>query len=161
MTQKEYEEIYQNNYKTLLSYERKHLHENMVEDMLQEVFCLAWEKRERVEKSGNPTGWLINVAKNKNRDYWRKCSREILSIDNMEIELGREDQGIERMELQLFLQQHLNPQECQTFLNIYLKERSLKEMAQMLGVSTSILRKSLERIKQRLKHALKERKGVK
>lgn len=153
--------MYQDNYKALLSYERKHLHENMVEDMLQEVFCLAWEKRERVERSGNPAGWLMNAAKNKNRDYWRKYNIETISIDNMEVELGREDQGMERKELQLLLRQYLNPQECQAFLNIYLKERSLKEMAQMQGVSTGILRKSLEMMKQRLKHALKERKGVK
>ena len=156
MTHKEFEKIYQDNYKKLLNYERKHLHEDMVEDMIQEVFCLAWEKRECVEKSDNPSGWLMNVAKNKNRDYWRKYYMETISIDTIEIELGREDQGMERKELQLLLRQYLSPKECQVFLSITLKERSLKEMAQMQGVSIGILRKSLERMKQRLKRALKE-----
>ena len=103
----------------------------------------------------------MNVAKNKNREYWRKYYIETISIDTIEVELGREDQSMERKELQLLLQQYLNPLECQAFLNITLKERSMKEMAQMQGVSIAILRKSMERIKHRLKRALKERNGVK
>ena len=160
MTKQEFERIYEKYYKKLLNYERKHMREDMVEDMLQEVFCLAWEKREHLGKSENPSKWLINVAKNKNRDYWRKYYVETISIDDVEVELGREDQGMERKELQLLLQQYLNPKECQAFLNIYLKERSQKEMAWVQGVSIGILRKSLAGVKQRLMRALKERKGV-
>ncbi len=160
MTKQEFERIYEKYYKILLNYERKHMREDMVEDMVQEVFCLAWEKREQLEKSENPLKWLMNVAKNKNRDYWRKYYVETISIDDVEVELGREDQGLERKELQLFLQQYLNPKERQAFLNIYLKERSQKEMARVQGVSIGILRKNLAGIKQRLAYALKEQKGV-
>ena len=84
-----------------------------------------------------------------------------VSLDDIQDETGTEDQSMSRKEFLLFLEQYLNPRECQILLCITLKEKSMKELAQIQGVTLYCLRRDLEKAKLRLQYALKERMVVK
>ena len=46
------------------------------EDLLQEVFCRAWEARERYEDTGRERGYLLRIADRLVRDRRRQSGRE-------------------------------------------------------------------------------------
>lgn len=45
--------------------------ENIAEVVVQETFVTAWERFDSFQNSGNPTGWLVIVAKNKSKQALR------------------------------------------------------------------------------------------
>src|SRR5262245_14604263 len=50
---------------------------DLAEDLAQEVFCRAWEKRDRYVEAGNARSYLLRIADRLAIDQLRKRAREI------------------------------------------------------------------------------------
>lgn len=56
--------------------------EDMAEDLTQETFVAAWKARDRYKGTGSMQAWIMRIAINKVRSYWRwKKLRNWLSLD--------------------------------------------------------------------------------
>lgn len=55
---------------------------HLAEDLLQEVFCRAWQARDRYTESGSERGYLLRIADRLARDQFRKRGRETTADDD-------------------------------------------------------------------------------
>ena len=65
----EFDEMYRNTYAEIYKFIRYRVTDReLAKGVLQETFYIAYKKWDTVRELSNPTGWLINVAKNKIRE---------------------------------------------------------------------------------------------
>jgi len=58
----------------LLAMVRRH---DLADDLTQEVFCRAWQARDRYREQGTPRAYLLRIADRLVCDYGRKAGREV------------------------------------------------------------------------------------
>jgi RNA polymerase sigma factor (sigma-70 family) len=56
---------------------------HLAEDLLQEVFCRAWQARDRYTESGSERGYLLRIADRLAHDQFRKRGRETTTNDEV------------------------------------------------------------------------------
>lgn len=49
---------------------------DLADDLVQEVFLIAWKNFEKYDRSRSPLPWLLGIARNEVRGHWRKKVRE-------------------------------------------------------------------------------------
>ncbi|MBR6478453.1 MAG: sigma-70 family RNA polymerase sigma factor [Lachnospiraceae bacterium] len=133
---------------------KSQVREEDVEDLVQEVFALAWEKREIIGGYDRPAAWLMKTARFKVMEQRRKYRRSMAPLENLEWKLGRKAAGQEMAEMVYFLDAYLSPREMRFFLAIYLEGMTLEEMARIEGVSKECMRLRMERQKKLLRDGL-------
>ena len=84
MKREEFEAMYRNSFPKLREYVARNVDGEDVNDILQEIYALAWEKWEKVKECKCDMGWLMKTAQNKFKERWKKKSREPLYFDEME-----------------------------------------------------------------------------
>jgi RNA polymerase sigma-70 factor (ECF subfamily) len=62
------------------------------DDLTQEIFIKVWEKIKKYDHSVAFSTWLYNIAKNHVIDHKRKTKIEILRVDNLGSEIGRDEE---------------------------------------------------------------------
>ena len=80
-----YEEMYQKEYHTVYAYIRRMISGNdaVVEDLTQEVFFVAYQKWDKILVHPNPPGFLIVVAQNKIKKWFRE--KKPLYVDDAQL----------------------------------------------------------------------------
>ena len=124
---------------------------------VQEVFLLAWKKREDLSGSERPIGWLINVAKYKILERGRKKQERLVLME--ELECGVNDGEMELMEWVTVMERYFSQRECKILLEACLEGKSIKEIADEEGISTEGMRWRVNRMKERLKKELSDENG--
>ena len=166
------ERLYRLHFKKLFIYANAALRNpELAKDVVQDTFHEAMRRIDVVAKHENPGGWLMNVVKNKLKEYERNRRRELrylLSLDadfpdesNLPEELvlaQPETQGEPVLEI---IERLLTPEELRLLKRLVFGRASHQQVAQEFGISVYASQKRLERIRDKLYTAFPERKRQK
>ena len=133
-----------------------------VEDLVQEVFCKAYEELSRLRKPAQFASWLSSIATNKAQDWLRRQqvryraeqTGNILPLVNF---TPLQDKILESSEMADALWvalDRLPPEYRRIVVLHYLEDCSLRDIAQFLGMSLATIKWRLARAQKRLKQDL-------
>lgn len=126
------------------------------EDVMQETYYEVFLQTERIKASGNPEGYVMNVAKNKYMKYRavkRKREAEEEKRKRTWEEAVFEDTVGDTMEMWEFVKEHLSPKDYQIVRLRYDNLDSFKVIAEKLNTTEAAC-------KMRLKRSLKKLEKV-
>ena len=161
---REFEEFYRMYYEVVAKFIFRQTEDSDVtEDMVQEIFCLAYEKWPKL--SGHPCreGWLLQVAKFKLLEFWRKMERQdVLSVEEELPEPGVVDENYGMVEIEAVAEANLKMEEWNLMRSYYLEDKNVSLLAEQAGVADTCMRMRISRATKKLREILKEREqGVK
>ncbi len=120
--------------------------EQAVEEILQNIFLIVWEKRETITINHSIKGYLFRIAENKVHDFFRKLKRDRKLYDYIsEVSCGEyadiEDNILYCKETALLNKaiENLAPQRKQVFNLCKMEGKSYREVSQLLHISTSTI----------------------
>lgn len=124
---------------------------SVADDILQETTLLMWEKFENFQDGTNFSAWGISIARNKILQHYRKEKRQPLMFDDAALQ-NLADQssvfnfGDDRIDI---LKECTNklPLEDRKLLELrYLDNINIKQIAQKINRSTSVLYRKMAKI---------------
>jgi RNA polymerase sigma-70 factor (ECF subfamily) len=111
-------------------------------DIVQETFMKIWIEKENIDERKNFNGYIFKIAKNCMIDYYRKYSREKISLFDLYITKETPEDILIDKEKQLSLQDALNqlsPQQRKIYKLHYEQKKPLKEVANKMNLSLSTI----------------------
>lgn len=120
----------------------------LAQDIVQETFVRAWKNRRL--SIANEKSWLIKVASNLCRDYyrsrWWKQIEHRISVDDLQIPIAQtESSGILEMVHQLPYK------EKEVIIHFYWNKLSVDEIVDSLGINRATVYRRLEKAKRHRK----------
>ncbi|MCB0571686.1 MAG: RNA polymerase sigma-70 factor [Phaeodactylibacter sp.] len=139
--------------------------ENLVEDLVQEVFLELWRKREKLQINTSLKAYLRRAAVNRSLNYIR--DRKIrFDVEESETPLASTNptagQQIETMELQGAIDQAIDrlPERCRAvFVLSRFEDMSYIEIARQLGISVKTVENQISKALKLLREALSSHWG--
>lgn len=125
------------------------------EDLAQEIIFQLWKSWERFDETYKLSTWMYRIALNVAISFYRseKKTTPTVSMGDHLIELSDEnlEEGLEANlnALQQFINE-LKPLD-RALMILYLEEKPHKEMAEIIGISTTNVATKIGRIKEQLK----------
>ena len=123
------------------------------DDIVQETLLRLWKRAEPFESEAHAKHWLIRVALNLCKNVFRAPWRKLTSLDELDTAavFDTPEQGA------LYAEVMALPEKYRTVLYLfYYEDYSVKEVAQLLGISESAVTTQLSRARQALKTKLTE-----
>lgn len=128
---------------------------SLAEEIMQEVWAVAWRDRATVAEHPEPRAWLFTVARNRALGEMRRsrrASRALASLlSHPEEQTALPSQAVEVLDL---LERNLSPADRALFLLRYSHGFSAAELADMAGENPDAVRKRLSRARAKLADAL-------
>lgn len=128
----------------------------IAEDIAQEVFIRAWEKRKQFDaRRGSLKNWIYAIALNAVRDYFRKQKGKIIqelpedieSTENIERDISKK-----QLHARIIKQLHTLSDKEQELLTLrYMQELSIEEIAEIIGKRYSATKVAVHRAEKKLK----------
>ena len=152
------EQLYLEMYDMLITYARCSFEEeSLAEEAVQETFQIACQKPDKLCKSLNPNGWLVNTLKYtiRNIKRSRENARQLLSnylIEQMECATFSED----KLSLQLMYDDVSCSEEFKLIKEMAIDGRSHLEMANARGITVNACKKRVQRAKEILQKKMKQ-----
>ena len=152
------EQLYLEMYDMLITYARCSFEEeSLAEEAVQETFQIACQKPDKLCKSLNPNGWLVNTLKYtiRNIKRSRENARQLLSnylIEQMECATFSED----KLSLQLMYDDVSCSEEFKLIKEMAIDGRSHLEMANARGITVNACKKRVQRAKETLREKIKQ-----
>lgn len=152
------EQLYLEMYDMLITYARCSVEEeSLAEEAVQETFQIACQKPDKLCKSLNPKGWLVNTLKYtiRNMKRSRENARQLLSnylIEQMECATFSED----KLSLQLMYDDVSCTEEFKLIKEMAIDGRSHLEMANARGITVDAGKKRVQRAKEILQKKMKQ-----
>ena len=115
------------------------------EDVVQDLFCLAVEKRDEVLESGSPVGWLYKALTLKVREALREDRTWFKRLSLIQ---GESEPGDFRR-LPIEWEGLMSQEDYELLRKLYLEGYSYKELCAELDVKKSTLAMRVKRIKER------------
>ena len=124
------------------------------EDIVQNTFLKLWQKKDGFESDDHVRRWLLRVAVNECNSLWRSpWKRKTSSLE----ELTQEPVFTTPEKSSLYDAVKELPQKNRLIVYLYyFEDYSVKEVAQMMGLSESAVQNRLFRSREKLKEILKE-----
>lgn len=124
------------------------------EDIVQNTFLKLWQKKDGFESDDHARRWLLRVAVNECNSLWRSpWKRKTSSLE----ELVQEPVFTAPEKSSLYDAVKELPQKNRLIVYLYyFEDYSVKEVAQMMGLSESAVQNRLFRSREKLKEILKE-----
>jgi RNA polymerase sigma-70 factor, ECF subfamily len=128
----------------------------LAEDVVSEAFIDAWQHADRFQGRSSVSTWLLGIARHKALSACQRRPGESLDCemalnavdpaDNPEVELGRKDTAsIIRRCLSA-----LSPEHAEIIDLVYYQEKSIKEIAEILGIPDSTVKTRMFYARKRL-----------
>jgi RNA polymerase sigma factor (sigma-70 family) len=137
------------------------------EEVAQDTFIKAFRRLKDYRFEAKFTTWLYPIAKNTAIDYKRKKTRITASIDGDKSFYQVEDKETHGQFSQLqakqrstYIQEMIQelPEEDGMLVTLfYLKEQSIEEIAEMIGLSASNIKVKLFRLRKKMKSTLQKK----
>lgn len=166
------ERLYHLHFKKLFIYANAALRNSeLAKDVVQDTFHEAVRRIDVFTTHENSGGWLMNVVKNKIKEYERNRRRDLYRMLSLEADFPDEsnlpealvsaqpeaqDESVSRI-----IERVLTPEELQLLNRLVFDRASHQQVAQELGISVYASQKRLERIRQKLYTVFPERKSRK
>ena len=126
--------------------------ENDIKDVLQETFIKYMTKAPDFKSEEHKKAWLIKVSQNKCREFLRFHKRHAaVPLDEVEESISVTEGMDEYTTSILGLIWNLKYKLKSVVILYYIEGYSIKEVAQILGISESAVKKRLERARKELK----------
>ena len=122
------------------------------EEVVQEAFSVAWEKRGELLASPSPAGWLCRAVQYKARELIREDQKWMKRVLRCSEYSGSQDAG--NFHLRSELSDLLSEEEYLLLKGLYLEGYTYKELSRQLGVKQSALAMRVKRLKERLRKEL-------
>ena len=147
-----FEDLYLEGVEKVRTYVRKKITDReLTEDIVQEVFCVAWKKRRELTASGNPMGWLIRAARFKILEQYHNTEGgERFCLEEYDEEVGITESGYEIAEWMEILEGLLDQCSFRIFQDYFLLGYTMREIAEQKGMKENNLRVQLHRMRKRL-----------
>lgn len=166
------ERLYHLHFKKLFIYANAMLRDpELAKDVVQDTFHEALRRIDVLAKHENSGGWLMNVVKNKIKEYERSRRRDLrrlLSLDadfpdesNLPEELVSEQTEPQDDSVLEIIERVLTPEELRLLKRLVFERASHQQVAQEFGISVYASQKRLERIREKLYTVFPERKKQK
>lgn len=120
---------------------------DIASSILQDVFITVWQNRAKIDAEKSFQSFLYNIAKNKVYDFFRKVSRDI-KLQNQLISAYKELEYTS-LEQDLYLKEDIKelkkaiedlPEKCREVFNLCkIEDKSYKEVAKLLNISTATI----------------------
>lgn len=139
------------------------------EDLEQEVYLKAWENRSNYKEEGKLSAWLVTIAKNICKDYFKRAATKISqNFSALESEFitdetqKQQDEIIQSNERQKIILKAVDelPYKMKEVVVLYeFEELSYDEIATKLNISTGTVKSRLFNAREILSQKLKHLKG--
>lgn len=131
--------------------------EALAEEAVQETFCIACQKPERLCESVNPRGWLVQTLKYTihNIQSSRATAKRIMEkylITQIKDFSFSED----RLDLHILYENVADTEEFKLLAEMAIEGRSHLEMATRRGISVNACKKRVQRAKEALRRRIDE-----
>lgn len=121
--------------------------ESMAEVAVQETFLIALRGMDKLKTSPNPVGWLYvtlkNVIRHMKRDQQKQLWR-VISIDDVP-DIPAVDKDLDLW----MLMESCDSDDAKLLIEFYVKQRSLKELAEEYGITVGACKMRIKRAKKR------------
>ncbi len=156
----DFEYFYLNTKAAIFQYLYQHIadHEE-AEDVAQEAYLRALEEWEEVRNHPNPTGWLMQTAKNILIGFHRHTYSRKYSFDELE-ELVYEEPAFDMLVMEDLFENIYSPKERALAQKYFVEGNTIEEMAEEMGVSEGAFRSRMYRIKKKLLDYVEEHEIV-
>ena len=156
-----FESLYQENYEKMLIYASRLLEKrDLAEEVVQDAFCTALQKRTDVEKCRNPAAYVMSILKNKIREAKRVRQRELkyfLSLDDSVLRTVRATYGNPEKSYSGIVQEAkeaLSEEDWTLFHQKYLDGETHFTIAKRMEISVWNSQKRAQRIRETLQDVL-------
>lgn len=147
----EFDEMYRKNYLEIYKFIRHRVADSeLAQDVLQETFYIAYKKWEHVRTLSNPTGWLINTAKNKIRELNKKLRKLECEVELEINEYTVIEDGYGKSELDIVILKNLSEEEKQRFYRYFVCGYAISEMARLEAVSENNMSVRISRLRDKI-----------
>ena len=147
------EELYNSYAKRIADWAYRHLGDyELAKDIVQDTFLIAVIKVEDLMRSDNPQRWLYVTARNLIGHAIREKKKKVASFAN-DFPTSQVNNGISLGLSELF-PQSFSTYDRQLLSMYYLERRSIKEIADLYGISLSACKMRLLRLRKELKNVL-------
>jgi len=132
------------------------------EEVAQDVFIKAFSSLGSFNREAKFTTWLYRIAYNQSISYLRKRKGNYLAIDQMDESQYMQDSEFQDLvskqqkELIDIALVRLQPDDVSVLTLFYLRERSLEEVADSMGISANSVKVKLFRARQRMGRQMHE-----
>ena len=163
-----FEKIYKLYYPTMFAFAKNYISANEdVENIVQDVFLVLWEKKDELELSCTLTTYLFTLVKNRCLNFLRHKLIEEEYNAQMKEELGFKLYALESMEysyhsekeLQEIIQRALDtlPERCrEVFIKSRIEGLKYKEISEELGISVNTVENHIVTALKKLRVELKD-----
>ena len=142
-----FERLYKEHHGSLTKYVYNVTHnKSSTEEIVQEIFLVAYKKLDIVSNHENPVGWLYLVAKTLIKAHYRKNEFHFSLAELDEARCGRNDEYID----DLILTSSLSEDEAKLLKRHYLEGIKLSELATEYDLSLSACKMRLKRAREKL-----------
>lgn len=121
------------------------------EDVVQEIFYLAWEKSDALLESESPVGWLYHAAKYKVQESLRD---ERNWVKQLTLSATVSPKG-HPSKIPAEWAGWMTPAEYELMRKLYLEGYTYKELCDSMGIKRTALAMRIHRLKERLQKNLK------
>lgn len=129
---------------------------NRAEDVVQETFALAWERREEVLSKENRVAWMYSTLQYKAKEILREENKWIKRLVQYEKFYHQPADPYDNLELRLELEGLVSKKDFDLLYKHYVGGYSYQELCQETGLTKSSLGVRVHRIKQKMQEQLKE-----
>lgn len=131
-----------------------------VEDLVQETMIQAWQDLPRLREPDRARQWLLQIARNRCRDYFKRAGRREIPTDDaqMEVHAGRLGPTLPRRDdiadIVQDAMQVIHPSDRELIHSFYLQGRSIADIAARRGRPEGTVKRQLFGARQHLRDVL-------
>ena len=145
------EQLYREMFLKLYIYALKTVRDpSLAEEAVQNTFCIACERENKLLESKNPRGWLMNVLKNVIRNSLRERAKLAVAIMDVLEENDTEVATSHDLDLDTLYSDVAKTEDFQLLKRLALEDCSILEISEDLGLSIETCKKRVQRARKRL-----------
>lgn len=145
------EQLYREMFSVLYRYALKILQNpSLAEEAVQNTFCIACEKEEKLLLSANPKGWIMNVLKNVIRSSLRARAKLAVNVINILEENNAEVAITDEINVDILYSDISQTEDFRLLKQLALSNSSLLDISDELGIPFEVCKKRVQRARKRL-----------
>ncbi len=147
--------LYHDNYRNLLAYARRRVHEDAADEVVADTFLVAWRRRDEIPE-GFEQAWLFGVARNTiltaNRSARRRnaLNGKLCSVSRPPVWTDGCEDVSDRIDAMMPALRSLREEDREILMLVAWEELSHAEIGQTMGISPNAVAIRVHRARKRL-----------